>query len=126
MDINYDQIYARARSMRRSLTQEERVIWELVRNRRFRGHKFLRQHPLIFRNPAGDDYRYYILDFYCAEKRLCLEIDGKHHQTQLVYDAIRDQTLQERGIFTLRIPNEEVIDLRLVMRKIEAALNREV
>src|SRR2546428_8377682 len=59
-----------ARSMRREPTRAEARLWSWLRDRRFFGHKFRRQHPA-----AG-----YILDFYCPELKLAIELDRRHHQ----------------------------------------------
>ena len=68
-----------------------------LRHRQLGGFRFRRQHPI---GP-------YILDFYCAEARLAVEIDGQAHghPDQIRHDARRDQWLGEKGIRTLRIPS---------------------
>src|ERR1700704_5521681 len=60
---------ARARQLRKKQTWAEKALWRLLRDRRFSGYKFRRQHPF------GD----YFLDFYCAEAKLVLETDGFMH-----------------------------------------------
>jgi very-short-patch-repair endonuclease len=88
--------------MRKAPTRGEDRLWSWLRNRRFEGLKFRRQVPI---GP-------YILDFYCAELKLAIELDGKHHQTfdMVDYDGERSRRLLERGIYVLRIANEIVID----------------
>jgi hypothetical protein len=74
--------------------------------------KFRRQHPL----KAG-----FILDFYCAEKKLGIEIDGGYHTThrQKEHDAERTKIIQEYGIKIIRFTNEEVLsDTENVLKKI--------
>ena len=75
-------------------------MWFWLRNRRFGNYKFRRQHPV------GD----YILDFYCAELKLCIELDGAHHEIDAVAeeDKARTQYLDRQGIMVLRIENETV------------------
>ena len=68
----------------------EVLIWQ-----RIRGHGFRRQHP----------FGAFILDFYRARDRLCIEIDGQQHD--LAYDNRRDAYLAERGLRTIRIAATE-------------------
>jgi leucyl-tRNA synthetase len=81
--------------------------------------KFLRQHPVIYQVTAkGPDY--YIPDFYCAEKKVVLELDGKIHDLQLEEDEFRDSNLRSLGIRVLRIKNEEVeANVTLVLNKLK-------
>ena len=76
----------------------ERRAWDLLRNRRMLGLKFRRQHVI-----AG-----FIVDFYCAELRLVLEIDGGGHSSgvQSDYDDARTAHLESRGLRVIRIPND--------------------
>ena len=88
---------ARARQLRKKPTRAEKALWRLLRDRRFAGYKFRRQHPF-----AG-----YYLDFYCAEARLVLEVDGGGHgfPQQQAHDAERDRVLAGHGILVKRIWN---------------------
>ena len=100
----------RARQLRRTLTLPEIALWAQLRARP-NGLKFRRQHP------AGP----YVLDFYCAEARLCVEVDGEAHgfELQAARDARRDALLAEHGIKTLRIPARDVLgNLAAVMTHI--------
>ncbi len=87
----------RARRLRQSLTGPEVGLWVHLRGRQLGGFRFRRQHPI---GP-------YILDFYCAEARLAVEIDGAVHDCpdQVRRDARRGEWLMARGIRTLRIPS---------------------
>jgi very-short-patch-repair endonuclease len=87
----------RARRLRQSLTGPEVGLWVCLRRRQLGGFRFRRQHPV---GP-------YILDFYCAEARLAVEIDGAAHAhpDQVRHDARRDEWLVARGIRTLRLPS---------------------
>lgn len=89
-----------ARTLRRGQTGAEEVLWQLVR-RRGMGVKFRRQHPLA---P-------FVLDFYCHELRLAVEVDGGQHaaQTGRASDARRTAALEARGIRVLRFSNLEVL-----------------
>jgi very-short-patch-repair endonuclease len=95
-------LLANARKLRRNKTDAEDLLWRNLRNRNLNGLKFRRQHPL----PKG-----FILDFFCPEKRIAIELDGKYHleSEQKEYDAIRTEELKEYEITVLRFWNEEVL-----------------
>ena len=95
--------HALARKLRREPTPSEQRAWVLLRNRRCFGLKFRRQQVI----------RGYIADFYCAELRLVLEIDGGVHDTieRFAYDLDRSMHLQEAGIWhELHIRPENVTE----------------
>ncbi len=76
-------------------------MWnEVLRMRHFAAYKFLRQKPI------GD----FIVDFYCAELRLAIEIDGDSHAESVEYDAKRSATLNAHGISVARYTNDEVMN----------------
>jgi very-short-patch-repair endonuclease len=87
----------RAKGLRRALTQPEQTLWSLLRRNRH-GLHFRRQHAL---GP-------YILDFYCASAKLCIEVDGPSHAGTLAKDARRSHWLNEQGIRVLRFTVEDV------------------
>lgn len=88
-----------ARANRKNPTSAETIVWqELLRSRQFHGYKFLRQKPI---GP-------YIADFYCAELKLVIEIDGDSHAAQDTYDATRSAYLARQGIRVLRYTNIDV------------------
>ncbi|MCH6198399.1 DUF559 domain-containing protein [Aquiflexum sp. LQ15W] len=91
-----------AREMRKNETPAEDFMWNLLRNRRFLGYKFRRQHPVAQK---------FILDFFCDELRLGLELDGDYHnsQDQKEYDEGRTYELTELGIKIIRFSNQEVL-----------------
>ena len=91
-----------AREMRKNQTSAEEFLWNLLRNRRFLGYKFRRQHPVAQK---------YILDFFCDELRLGLELDGEYHASsdQKEYDEGRTYELEEFGIKIIRFSNDEVL-----------------
>lgn len=70
--------FEKARTLRKSSTKAEDKLWQVLRNRNVKGLKFRRQHP----------FEEFILDFYCPEKDLVVEIDGGYHLTeeQMKYD----------------------------------------
>ena len=96
-----------ARELRKNLTQEEKILWHYLRNRKLSGYKFLRQQPIMICG-AGDIKQFYIADFYCAEKKLVLEVDGLIHTLQIDYDEARDIIMQEMKLTVLRVTNMEV------------------
>ena len=106
------QIQAWARALRRRATPAEQKLWERLRNRRLKGLKFRRQHPL---GP-------YIADFYCAAHRLVVELDGGIHEQQREEDARRTAYFEAYGYKVLRFRNEEVEeDIEGVLRRIAEA-----
>jgi very-short-patch-repair endonuclease len=113
-------IKAQVREMRRNQTEAEAIVWELVRNRKIIGKKFLRQHPIIY--SFYNRPLYFVADFYCAEARLILEIDGSIHAIQGDYDIQREFILKQKGLTVLRIKNEECKDIDQVRKKIIKAL----
>ena len=90
----------RARKQRRTMTLPEVLLWRLFRQRPY-GLKFRRQHE------TGP----YVLDFYCLDARLAIEIDGMIHNDpeQAEHDDRRNAWLASHGIETLRIPASEVL-----------------
>jgi very-short-patch-repair endonuclease len=113
-----DQVKEVCREMRRNQTLEEAGLWKYLRNRRFNNYKFLRQYPVIF-EVYGNIPSFYVVDFYCAEKKLIIEIDGKIHLKQKEYDMDRTDILKELGYEILRIKNEEFTNISRVLKKIE-------
>ncbi len=102
-----------AREMRHGMTDAEALMWRLLRGRRLVDAKFRRQHPLGC----------YILDFYCDDHRLCIELDGSQHIEQEGYDLTRSAWLQEQGITNLRFWNNQVLsETEAVMEAIYLAL----
>ena len=90
-----------ARGMRREPTRAEGRMWNWLRGRRFSEWKFRRQHPI----------GRYILDFYCAELKLAIELDGRHHAAEWMIDqqSKRTRELGLQGIELIRIPNDLMI-----------------
>jgi very-short-patch-repair endonuclease len=90
-----------AQQLRHELTDCERLLWQRLRNRQLGGFKFRRQYPL----PP------YVLDFYCAELGLAVELDGGQHFSDEVLrkDAARSRYLEKYGVWVLRFSNREVL-----------------
>jgi very-short-patch-repair endonuclease len=92
----------RARSLRKNMTDVERLLWGRLRNRQLGGYKFRRQHPI------GQ----FFVDFVCLEKKLVIEVDGGQHAMNLDADVKRSDYLKERGFRVLRFWNNEVLEER--------------
>ena len=89
----------RAKELRNKMTPEENKLWyEFLRNCE---HRFRRQHPI-------DNY---IVDFYCADLKLVVEVDGGQHDTAggKQYDAERDAVLESYGLKVVRVLNEDIM-----------------
>ena len=84
--------------LRRNMTAAEAVLLRALRGRGVGGWKFRRQQGI---GP-------YVLDFYCPELRLCVELDGSSHDYRFEYDEQRTAFLDEQGIRVVRFRNEQV------------------
>ena len=107
----------RARELRQNMTGAEQLLWANLRNRKLSGLKFLRQHPIIYQVSENRPY-YFIADFYCAEKKLIIEVDGLIHEFQKEEDEHREDILKSLNLNILRVKNVEVEDIPTVMKKI--------
>ena len=97
-----DYKYKLARNLRKNLTKEEHIIWQILRNRRFFNLKFKRQVPI------GN----YIVDFLCEEKKIIIEIDGGQHNypENIIKDKERTIFLNSKGYNIIRFWNNEIND----------------
>ena len=87
-----------AKNLRKNMTKEERHLW----------YDFLRHYPIRFlRQKVIDNY---IVDFYCHEARLIIELDGSQHYEEdgLLKDKIRTEKIENRNLRVIRIPNNAV------------------
>ena len=115
------EITAAVRKLRKNPTKAEVIFWEKVRNKKINGKKILRQKPFVV--DYENTKRFFVADFYCAEKKLIIEIDGKIHDKQKENDQYRDFLLQKKGLKILRFKNEEVLhDIDFVIAKIKTFL----
>lgn len=94
------------RELRRNSTGSESILWANLRNRKLSGRKFYRQYPIIY-NTTNDLHYFFIADFYCHEKKLVIEVDGKIHDHQKDYDEGRTAIIEQLGIRVIRFKNEE-------------------
>ncbi len=103
----------RARELRKNQTKAEQCIWEQLLRKNKSGYRFLRQKPL-------DQF---IVDFYCSELQLVVEIDGDIHKEQKEYDYHRTLILKSFGLTILRFSNNEVLE---DLESVETRLEREI
>jgi len=97
--LDFEIVKKRARELRSKATPSETLLWKELRNRKLFGYKFLRQHPIVY-NPYGPI-----------------------HEINSEYDQFRDAEMVNLGLHILRIKNEELLDIKEVLKKIETYLN---
>ena len=92
-------LVSNARTLRKNMTPEEKHLW----------YDFLKRLPFNVRRQHNIEN--YIVDFYCHQAKLVVELDGSQHYEKkgLNYDQIRTENLQERNLLVIRIPNNEVM-----------------
>jgi len=90
-----------ARSLRKNMTDAERVLWRCLRGKQLAGFRFRKQHPVGV----------YILDFYCASQKLAIELDGAQHSgaEAMRCDRLRTEWLNQQQICVLRFWNSAVL-----------------
>jgi len=99
-----------ARTLRKEQTPEEAIVWDSLRNRRFMELKFRRQHVI-----EG-----FVVDFYCHELRLAIEIDGAVHNKQKDYDELRQILIESEDIGFIRVTNDEIHrDINILLDRIK-------
>lgn len=94
------EILQRARELRKSQTDAEKILWRHLRNRNLQGYKFRRQYPI------GN----YIIDFACISLKLAIEIDGSQHLQNQEYDSRRTRYLNRQGFEVIRFWNNDVFN----------------
>ncbi len=89
-----------AKMLRKNMTKEEKHLW----------YDFLRPYPIRFSRQKVLDK--YIVDFYCAEAKLVIELDGSGHYTEdgKIYDEKRTLFLEDYGLTVIKIPNTKIHD----------------
>lgn len=108
--------FAKAQKLRENQTEAESLLWEKLSNKQLNDLKFRRQHPLGV----------YILDFYCHQYKLAIEVDGEYHlsKDQILIDEERTQNLECSGIMVIRFTNQQVIsNLEQVLQEIIKQIN---
>lgn len=106
----------RCRELRQRETNAEKIFWDVVRNRGWRGYKFYRQYPLFYEYSGNESF--FIADFYCHEMKLAVELDGRIHENQQELDGIRDEIIKSHGIKVIRIKND------FIEKNVESVLER--
>ena len=99
--FNKKELKETRRLLRRNQTYTEKIVWMYLRNRRTDGYKFRRQYSV-------DQF---VLDFYCPELKLAIELDGSVHDVpeQKLYDEERQNYIEQFGIRFVRITNDEFL-----------------
>ncbi len=92
-------LFAKARVMRHNMTIAESLLWKRIKENRL-GVRFKPQHPIDI----------FIVDFYCHEIKLVIEVDGKNHIFQKEKDNARSNELMINEIYIIRFKNEEIIN----------------
>jgi len=102
----------RRKILRKNQTKEEIILWDSLKDKKL-GSKFRRQHSM---GP-------YILDFYCTNKKLAIELDGNQHKDAIEYDKERENFLNDKGITVIRFWNNEIFkNINKVLEKINKFL----
>jgi very-short-patch-repair endonuclease len=105
--MHYRQQQEIARDLRKSPTPAEKVLWQRLRKKAICNQKFLRQVVMRYEvesNRSG----FFIVDFFCPEQNMVIEVDGDIHQRQEKYDRARDHKLKNLGCLVLRFTNDEI------------------
>jgi very-short-patch-repair endonuclease len=91
-----------SRDLRKNMTDAEKMVWSRIRRRQLKGFQVYRQRII------GN----YIVDFYCPESKLVIEIDGGQHFTDkgIKNDRIRDEYLDKEGFRVLRFSDREIFE----------------
>lgn len=120
--FDFKRIKNHAQNLRHNMTDSEKLLWNELRSRKLSGFKFLRQHPILYSGNLKR-YNYFVTDFYCAQKKIIIELDGPIHDTAEEYDRFRESELEEIGFYILRIRNEELVNMGKVLQKISDYLS---
>jgi len=106
-----------AHQLRRSMTKAEAVLWKKLRDRNVFNTKFRRQHPINI----------FIVDFYCHEYKLVIEVDGDIHNDEIAcqYDLGRTEVLNKFGLKVIRFTNNQILySLDSVIKKIQGEIGK--
>lgn len=107
----------KARELRNNSTRTEILLWTFLKDKQLRGYDFHRQKPI-------DEY---IVDFFCNELMLAVEIDGVSHIGKELYDAKRQNRLEKLGVRFLRFKDEDVFyNCDYVVKEIEKWVDNNV
>lgn len=109
------ELLRKASDLRKNMTKAETILWNYLRKRRLNGYRFRRQHPIYI----------LIVDFFCYEALLVIEVDGEVHDTdyQKERDIERTKILNDLGLKEIRFKNTEVYNnIELVLDTIRTEL----
>ena len=102
-----------AKLLRNNMTYHEKLLWEKLKGKQICGIRFRRQHPISL----------FIVDFYCHEVRLVVEVDGEIHYDRIDYDDGRSAKMERFGIKVIRFTNFEVENnIEKVIMRIETTV----
>jgi Uncharacterized protein conserved in bacteria len=108
-------IQKNAKELRKKTTTAEQILWNRLKNNSLKNHKFRRQHPI----------ESFIVDFYCHQAKLVIEIDGGYHNIsdQKEYDSDRSFEIEKYGLRVIRFSNEDILEnIEFVIKRIEQNL----
>ena len=114
--FNKLQVKEKRRRLRNEMTRAECELWKYLRRRNLRGYKFRRQFSIDI----------YIIDFYCPQLKLAVEVDGDTHLTdeEIEYDKKRQKHIEEYGIQFLRFTNGDIYNgMDYVLEKINEKID---
>jgi very-short-patch-repair endonuclease len=104
----------KARYLRKNSTKTEIYLWSKLRKKQILGFDFDRQVPID----------HFIVDFFCKELMLAIEIDGSSHDGKLEYDIFREEKLNKLGISILRFTNDDILDnMKYVINEIKKVIS---
>jgi very-short-patch-repair endonuclease len=110
-------IFENASALRKNMTESEKILWKELKDRKVFRTKFRRQHPIDI----------FIVDFYCHELKIAIEVDGEIHMNKNVieYDDGRTHDLEKLGITILRFTNSQILnDIKNVKTQILQAISK--
>ena len=110
--FNKKNLKDKRKQLRNNPTQAEAFLWGYLKNNQFEGRKFRRQSSI----------KNYIVDFYCPEEKLVIELDADYHfdEKAIKEDEARTMKLQAEGLNVIRFENQEVLlNLDTVLSKIK-------
>lgn len=110
-----------AKELRREVTKSEKQLWKQLRNRKLGRCKFLSQHLDIYKADFKG-LNYFVADFYCDSKKLVIELAGSIHDEPKEYDQFRDEEMRFKGLYVLRLKNDELSNMANVSEKIRSYL----
>lgn len=98
--FNKKELRERRQVLRRNMTQPEIVLWMKLKRKQIDGHRFRRQYSVAS----------YVMDFYCPDLRLAIEIDGASHDRPNAkeYDQEREEQINQLGITIIRFTNSQI------------------